>query len=38
MTKKEIAKLIGVSDETVRRINIGETFYEEKLKYPLNNL
>ena len=38
LTKKEIAKLIGVSDETVRRINIGETFYEKELKYPLNNL
>lgn len=38
LTKKEIAQKMGVSDETVRRINIGESFYDKNLKYPLNNL
>ena len=38
MNKKEIAKMMNVSDETVRRINIGETFFDSNLEYPLNNL
>lgn len=32
---KEIEKIVGVSSETIRRINIGETHYEKNKKYPL---
>ena len=38
MSKKEIAKMMNVSAETIRRINIGETFFDSNLTYPLNNL
>ena len=31
----EIAKITNSSEETVRRIKIGESFYDEKLSYPL---
>lgn len=34
-TKTEIALLTNASDETVRRINIGESYYDSKLTYPL---
>ena len=37
-TNAEIAKMTNASEETVRRINIGETFKDEKLSYPLKNL
>ena len=38
LSKKEIAKITNSSDETVRRINIGETFKDNNLKYPLRSL
>ena len=34
-TKTEIALLTNASDETVRRVNIGESYYDPKLTYPL---
>jgi group I intron endonuclease len=34
----EIAKLVNSSEETVRRIKIGESFKDEMLSYPLTNL
>ena len=34
----QIAKMIGVSQETVLRIECGETFYDDSLSYPLRNL
>lgn len=37
-TNAEIAKMTNASEETVRRINIGETFKDKKLSYPLKNL
>lgn len=35
LTVAEIMQDTGVSQETVRRINIGETHHDEKLTYPL---
>ena len=37
-TNKEIAKIVNSSEETVRRIKIGESFKDERLSYPLSNL
>ena len=37
-SKKEIAKITKASDETVRRINIGQVFKDNTLSYPLRNL
>ena len=37
-TNKEIAEIVNSSEETVRRINVGETFKDNKLSYPLRNL
>lgn len=37
-TNKEIAYMVNSSEETVRRIKIGEYFRDEKLSYPLSNL
>lgn len=37
-TNKEIAKIVNSSEETVRRINIGQTFKDNNLSYPLRNL
>lgn len=34
----EIAQITNASEETVRRIKIGETHFDEKLNYPLGNL
>lgn len=34
----EIAKITNASEETVRRIKIGETHFDKKLNYPLSNL
>ncbi len=34
-TNTQIANIVDSSEETVRRINIGESFYNEKLSYPL---
>ena len=38
MTNSQIAKIVGSSEETVRRIKIGETFKDNSLSYPLSNL
>lgn len=35
---KEIAQIVGYSEQSVRRINIGETHKREDLTYPLRNL
>ena len=37
-TYKEIRKLTTASEETIRRINKGLVFKDEKLSYPLRNL
>lgn len=37
-TNREIAKIVNSSEETVRRIKIGETFRDDTLSYPLSNL
>ena len=37
-SNKEIAKIVNSSEETVRRIKIGETFRDDSLSYPLSNL
>lgn len=37
-TNKEIATMVNSSEETVRRIKIGECFKDKKLSYPLSNL
>lgn len=37
-TNKEIAEIVNSSEETVRRIKIGECFKDEQLSYPLSNL
>lgn len=37
-TNKEIAKIVNSSEETVRRINVGQTFKDSNLSYPLRNL
>lgn len=34
----KIANIVNASEETVRRIKIGESFKDEKLSYPLSNL
>lgn len=34
-TNDQIAKMVGSSSETVRRIKCGETYRDEKLSYPL---
>lgn len=38
LTKTEIMKAASVSDETVRRINLGLTHFDAQLTYPLRNL
>lgn len=38
MTNKEIGQMTGASEETVRRIKIGESFRDNMLSYPLSNL
>ena len=34
----KIANIVNASEETVRRIKIGQSFKDEKLSYPLSNL
>lgn len=34
-SNREIAEMVKASEETVRRIKVGECFYDEKLSYPL---
>lgn len=36
MLNSEIAQMVGVSEETVRRIKKGETYFDAKLSYPLS--
>ena len=38
LSNKQIAEIVNSSEETVRRIKIGECFKDEKLSYPLKNL
>lgn len=38
MTYAEICKMTNSSTETIRRINVGETFKDDKLSYPLRSL
>ena len=38
LSNKQIGKMIGASEETVRRIKVGQTFKDNKLSYPLSNL
>ena len=37
-SKKEIMEITNCSDETVRRVNIGESFHDNNLNYPLRSL
>jgi AraC-like DNA-binding protein len=37
-SKTEISKILHVDLETIRRINIGQSFYDNKLSYPLRSL
>lgn len=38
LTYQQIIELYGSSKETIRRINIGQSFKDDKLTYPLRNL
>lgn len=38
MTNSQIAKMVGSSEETVRRVKIGAVFKDNSLSYPLSNL
>lgn len=38
LSNNKIAKMIGSSEETVRRIKLGKVFRDDKLSYPLSNL
>lgn len=38
MTYNQIGEATGASNETIRRINVGQTFKDESLSYPLRNL
>lgn len=38
LSNREIGEMIGASEETVRRVKIGQVFRDEKLSYPLSNL
>ena len=35
LSNREIAEMVKASEETVRRIKVGECFYDKKLNYPL---
>lgn len=35
LTYKQIKEMVGVSNETIRCINIGKTHHDDNLKYPL---
>ncbi len=37
-SKTEISKMLHVDLETIRRINIGQSFYDNNLSYPLRSL
>ena len=38
MTNSQIAKIVGSSEETVRRVKVGAVFKDNSLSYPLLNL
>lgn len=38
LSNKEISEQVSASEETVRRIKIGQVFRDDKLSYPLSNL
>lgn len=38
LTYAQITELTGASDDTIRRIRIGQCFKDNQLKYPLRNL
>ena len=38
LSNKEIGQIVNAHEETVRRIKIGESYYDKSLKYPLQNL
>lgn len=38
LSNKQIGNMIGASEETVRRIKIGQVFKDPMLSYPLSNL
>lgn len=38
LSNYQIANMVGVSEETVRRIKVGQSFRDDKLSYPLSNL
>ena len=38
LSNKEIGVMVGASEETVRRIKVGQCFRDDKLSYPLSNL
>ena len=38
LSNKQIGEMIGASEETVRRVKIGQVFKDDKLSYPLSNL
>ena len=35
LSNKDIGQIVNASEETVRRIKIGQSFFDEKLSYPL---
>ena len=37
-SNRQIGEMIGASEETVRRIKVGQVFRDDKLSYPLSNL
>lgn len=38
LSNYQIANMVGASEETVRRIKVGQSFKDDKLLYPLSNL
>ena len=38
LSNRQIGEMIGASEETVRRIKVGQVFRDDKLSYPLSNL
>lgn len=38
LSNKEIAEIVGASEETIRRVDKGIVYKDEKLSYPLRNL
>lgn len=38
LSNRQIGEMVGASEETVRRIKVGQVFKDDKLSYPLSNL